>query len=303
MVSELRSAEVDNPKRAAPRQAGMSVVEHIGEVRRIVSKARHHRLRIGLVPTMGALHTGHFSLMEAARAACEVTVVTIFVNPMQFGPNEDFEQYPRPVEDDLAACCRLGVDVVFSPSREAIYPPRFQTTIDVAGLSSRLEGKFRPGHFGGVATVVMKLLQIVQPDVAFFGQKDYQQQLLIKAMCRDLNVPVEIETCPIIRDDDGLAVSSRNAYLSPDERVRARALFDSLQLAEDRLRSKETNVERIRTAMRECLEALPDVSVDYATIVHPETLEEIDEPLPSMVALVAARVGGTRLIDNRIIRL
>ena len=275
-----------------------TVVTTEPELRSAVDSARSAGQRVGLVPTMGALHAGHLSLIEAARENCDFLVVSIFVNPTQFGPNEDLTRYPRPFEADLAACGESGVDLVFQPDVETMYPSGFATWITVDGISDRLEGAFRPGHFRGVATVVMKLLQLVQPDVSFFGRKDYQQQLLIRRMCADLGVRGEIVTCPTVRDPDGLAVSSRNQYLSDDERKAALALHQSLQQASRALKSGETDVESVRGAMREQLEATPGVRLDYFTIADTHSLDELAKPQPEMIALVAAHVGTTRLIDN-----
>lgn len=280
----------------------MIVVEDIPGVRREVAAARRRGETVGVVPTMGALHAGHVSLMEAARRECGYVVATIFVNPTQFGPNEDFSRYPRPIEKDREVCQRAGVDLVFHPSAEVMYPKEFVTAVEMGGPADLLEGEFRPGHFRGVATVVLKLLNIVQPDVAYFGQKDYQQQLLIRLMCRDLDLPVEVRACPTIREADGLAMSSRNVYLAPEERARSLALSQALELAKRRLQEGDTDVAAVRRAMQEHLLQRGGVVVDYATIVHPETLKELTSPLPEMVALIAARVGQTRLIDNVVIR-
>jgi len=273
------------------------------ELRSRVASAKRDGNLVGVVPTMGALHEGHLSLVRAARDECGFVVVTIFVNPTQFGPNEDFQRYPRPLENDLAACRDAGVDLVFHPDVATIYPDGFRTFINVEGLGDVLEGAHRPGHFRGVATVVLKLLQLAQPDVAYFGRKDYQQQLLVRRMCRDLDVPVEIRTCPTVREGDGLAVSSRNQYLSAAERRRAQSLSQSLQLAERRLRDGDTDVAAVRRAMAEHMESHPGVQVDYATIADPQTLQELERPQSEMIALVAARVGSTRLIDNLPIQL
>ena len=277
------------------------VVEAPDEVRGQTADVRKRGVLVGLVPTMGALHEGHMSLIREARARCGYVAASIFVNPTQFGPHEDFQRYPRPLEADVEACRGAGVDLVFHPSAATMYGAGFGTFVDVERLSTVWEGAFRPGHFRGVATVVLKLFHIVQPDVAFFGQKDYQQQLLIRSMCRDLDLPVEIHSCPTVREPDGLALSSRNRYLSPAERESALSLSRSLRLAADRLGGGETDVAAVRGAMLEHLQGAAGVDVDYAAIVHPDTLEEPDEPLPEMVALVAARVGKTRLIDNMLI--
>lgn len=281
----------------------MLLIETVADVRRAVADARRQGKSIGVVPTMGALHAGHVSLMDAARERCGFVVTTIFVNPTQFGPNEDFQKYPRPRDADLATCRQAGVDLVFYPTREMMYPAGFSAFVEVEGLSRVLEGAVRPGHFRGVATVVLKLFNIVRPDVAFFGQKDYQQQTLIRQMVRDLDVPVEIVTCPTIREPDGLAMSSRNAYLSADERRSALALWRALQVAREQLISGERDLERVRQTMLNTLQATPGVTVDYATVADPETLEVLAQPRPRMVLLIAARVDQTRLIDNLIVQL
>lgn len=288
---------------APPTASTIPVVTEIAELRRSIAVLRDAGRRIGLVPTMGALHIGHLSLIDAAREECDDVVVTIFVNPTQFGPDEDYRRYPRPIEDDLRACETLGVSLVFAPEAGTMYPAGFDTHVEVDGLSTVLEGAHRPGHFRGVATVVLKLLLATQPDVAYFGRKDYQQQLIIRRMCEDLNVPVEIRTCPTIRDEDGLAVSSRNAYLSPEERSQVLSLSQSLRLADEQLRAGEVDMAKIRESMHSLLTSNPDTTLDYATIADPETLAELDFPQPEMIALVAARVGATRLIDNLPIHL
>lgn len=279
----------------------MQVTPHITDVRESVTAARASGKRIGCVPTMGALHAGHMSLIEEARRQCGYIVATIFVNPTQFAPDEDLDQYPRPLEDDLAKCQDAGVDLVFTPEVPSLYPDGFETFVDVERLSRELEGKHRPDHFRSVATIVLKLLNIVQPDIACFGQKDYQQQTLIRRMVRDLDLPVEIVICPTIREPDGLALSSRNAYLSPEEREAALSLYRSLLLAEDLIKHGESLFKRVRTVMAFELGLAEEVSVEYATIADADTLEELTEPSPRMVALVAARVGTTRLIDNLLI--
>lgn len=263
--------------------------------------ARQSGQVVGVVPTMGALHAGHVSLMQAAREECDFVIATIFVNPTQFGPNEDFDQYPRTLNDDLEQCRAAGVDFVFHPNVEAMYPPGAETFVEVEHLSRHLEGRHRSGHFRGVTTVVLKLFNITEPDLAFFGQKDYQQQLLIRKMCQDLDVPVTIRTCPIIRERDGLAMSSRNRYLSPNERERALRLSQSLEIAQRELKQR-SDVAAITQQMENHLTA-GDLQVDYTRLVDPETLCEVSAPQPVVVALVAARVGTTRLIDNAIITL
>jgi pantoate--beta-alanine ligase len=276
----------------------LMVVNEISLLRERILESRREGKTIGVVPTMGALHAGHLSLIETARREVDELVVTIFVNPTQFGPTEDFRDYPRPLEVDLAACQEMGVDVVFQPNVDQLYPAGFQSFVEVKGMSNVLEGAFRPTHFRGVTTIVLKLFNIVKPDIAYFGRKDYQQQLLIRRMCDDLNVPVEVRTCPTIREPDGLALSSRNVYLNEEERNSALLLSQCLQLAETMIAEGEVDLQTVRSAMANCLGKANDVTLDYATIVDALTLEELDRPAKNMVALVAARVGATRLIDN-----
>ena len=229
-------------------------------------------------PRWARLHAGHTSLIDAARRDCRFVVVTIFVNPTQFGPSEDFSKYPRPLEDDLRLCRERGVDFVFMPGAESLYPPGFGTFVNVEPLSEMLEGACRPGHFRGVATIVLKLLNLVQPDVAYFGRKDYQQQLLVHKMCRELDLPVEIRACPTIREPDGLALSSRNRYLNSSDRQKALVLSQALRLAECRLGEGEQDVRAVAAAMKQHMEVAPGVAVDYASIADPETLEELSAP-------------------------
>jgi len=282
-----------------PRQ--LVVTEQIAEMLGIVRRARDEGSRVGLVPTMGALHAGHLSLMHAARRECDFVVASIFVNPAQFGPKEDFARYPRNLDVDLALCAQAGVDAVFHPAVETMYAAGFATYVDVAGMSDVLEGKFRPGHFRGVTTVVLKLFQIIPADVAFFGQKDFQQQAIIRRMSADLDLPIEIRVCPTVREADGLALSSRNVYLSADDRRSALAVSKSLQLARELIAGGRRDLPEVRQEMLKILSQTARVSVEYATLIHPETLEEVSEVLPKLVAVVAARVGTTRLIDNLVI--
>jgi pantoate--beta-alanine ligase len=275
----------------------MIIAHQVADVRQAVFEARRRDRAVGCVPTMGALHAGHESLIQACRQECGFTAVTIFVNPKQFGPQEDFARYPRPLEDDLARCRGAGVDLVFAPTAETLYPAGFSTYVDVEPLSRVLEGASRPGHFRGVATVVLKLLNIVNPQRAYFGQKDFQQQLLVRKMCRELDLPVEIRTCPTVREPDGLALSSRNRYLDADERQTGLSLYRSLQRAAERLRRGEQDVRAVAGEMGRLLETA-GARPDYATIADSESLEELATPRQNMVALVAAHVGRTRLIDN-----
>ncbi len=268
-------------------------------VRAAVSAARESGRRVGLVPTMGALHTGHSRLIERCHGQTGLTIVSIFVNPTQFGPNEDFSRYPRALEDDLKVCEASGASVVFAPSVQTMYPSGLQSAIvEVPQLSNILEGASRPGHFRGVATVVLKLFEIVRPDLACFGQKDYQQQLVIRRMVADLHLGVEIDTCPTIREEDGLAMSSRNRYLNADERKAAGVLFRALENARTACSSGEQHAGRVRQILRETIESEPLARLDYAEVASAETLEPLERLDQGAVALLAVRIGTTRLIDN-----
>jgi pantoate--beta-alanine ligase len=279
------------------------VAETLAEIRASMTDSRNSGKTVGFVPTMGALHAGHVSLIERARSECDTVVVSIFVNPTQFGPNEDFRRYPRPRDLDLKICGDAGADIVFYPSVEVMYPVGYRTFVEVQGLSDILEGAIRPGHFRGVATVVTKLFMIVLADRAYFGQKDYQQQLLIRTMSDELNIPTRIVTCPTLRDPDGMAMSSRNAYLSADERQRGLCLSQALNDVAHLVEAGERDIRRLQRHLCERMSATPGVIVDYGVIVDAGTLSDITEAVPEMVALVAARVGSTRLIDNRVLRL
>ncbi len=281
----------------------MKVTADIGELREAVKAARTQGRRIGCVPTMGALHAGHVSLFHACRSQAQFVVATIFVNPTQFAPHEDFSKYPRPLEKDLEAARLAGVDLVFTPEKDSLYPPGYSTYVTVEGVSAPMEGAIRPTHFRGVATIVLKLFNLVQPDVAVFGAKDYQQQALIRRMVLDLDLPVETITAPTMREADGLAMSSRNVYLSVEQRKSAIALWESLNLAEDRLQDGDRDIAAVQDAMLAHLRQAPGVEPDYAVIADPATLVALTTPQPRMVALVAARLGTTRLIDNKEISL
>lgn len=283
------------------RRRPLVVTDQPSQMRGIVAHAQEQGQRVGFVPTMGALHAGHLSLIHAARRECDFVVVSIFVNPSQFGPGEDLAKYPRDLDADLELCGQSGTDVIFHPTVETMYPAGYTTFVEVAGLSDVLEGKFRPGHFRGVTTVVLKLFNIVPADVAYFGQKDYQQQTIIRRMCAELNLPIEVRVCPTVREPDGLALSSRNAYLNSEERRSALSLSKSLHRARDLIAAGRREPALIREEMLALLHKTPRVRADYATLVHPETLAEISEIGPKVVALVAARVGTTRLIDNLVI--
>jgi pantoate--beta-alanine ligase len=280
------------------------LVQSVAEVRLAVASARASGLRIGLVPTMGALHDGHVRLIADCRAEAGLVVVSIFVNPTQFGPGEDFERYPRPLEADLQRCEAAGAALVFAPSASAVYPHGSPSTfVEVPGLSDILEGASRPGHFRGVATVVLKLFEIVRPDLAIFGQKDYQQQLLIRRMVEDLHVPVEVLTKPTVREPDGLALSSRNRYLNPLERQAATVLYRALKRASQAVAGGERRGDRVRQILRETIESEELARIDYAEVANADTLAPLDDLDPGRraVALVAARVGTTRLLDNAVI--
>ena len=257
--------------------------------------------QVGLVPTMGALHAGHLSLVEASNRRCDTTIVTIFVNPTQFGPQEDLDRYPRTLEADLTALAALNVPFVFVPAAEEMYPAGFSTYVQPPEVATPLEGALRESHFRGVTTVVLKLFHALPADVAFFGQKDYQQALVIRKMVTDLNVPIEIEVCPIIRDPDGLAMSSRNIYLSPEQRQRALSLSRCLQSADELVQEGERDGKKIADKMRQVMLAANVDAIDYAVVADRDSLQELDQLDGPAIALVAARVGNTRLIDNAII--
>lgn len=257
---------------------------------------------LGLVPTMGYLHPGHLSLVQRARAECAAVAVSIFVNPTQFSPSEDFERYPRNMERDLDLLRDAGVDLVFAPGVDEIYPPGFSTYVDVTGITDVLEGAARPGHFRGVATVVCKLFTIIQPDRAYFGQKDAQQTVVVRRMARDLNLPLEVVVCPTVREADGLALSSRNVYLQPDERQAAPVLYRALTTAQQLYTAGERSGEVLRTAMQQVLAAEPLARPEYISAADPLTLREIDHAAAHGVLLsLAVRFGKTRLIDNILI--
>jgi pantoate--beta-alanine ligase len=253
---------------------------------------------LGVVPTMGYLHEGHLSLVRASKRDNVCTAVTIFVNPTQFAPNEDLSRYPRDEARDLALIEAEGVDAVFAPPVEEIYPDGFSTYVSVEGLTARLEGASRPTHFQGVTTVVMKLLAITQPERAYFGQKDAQQLAVIRRMMRDLDVPVEIVGLPIVREPDGLAMSSRNVHLAPEQRAAALVLSRSLRLAEELLRAGERDADAVRARMRALIEAEPLAAIDYVSVADAETLEELARIDRPALASLAVRFGATRLIDN-----
>jgi pantoate--beta-alanine ligase len=276
----------------------MKVAKTIESVRRLVKAARIAGRKIGFVPTMGALHIGHISLIEAAKKNCDFVVVSIFVNPTQFGPNEDFTKYPRPIEADLNICRKAGVDVIFAPTPHEIYPAENFTWVNVEKLSEPLCGKFRPGHFRGVATVCAKLFNIVLPDVAYFGQKDAQQAIVIKRMVADLNMPLKIVVCPTVREKTGLAMSSRNQYLTPQQKKDAAYIYKSLQKCRQMIKQGGRDTKKIIAEMRKVLKQIPSVEIQYVSIVDAETLQNIDKVADKILVAVAVKVGSTRLIDN-----
>ncbi len=276
------------------------LVTDADELRERLAQVRGAGKSIGLVPTMGALHAGHLSLVDAARRDCGFVVVTIFVNPTQFGPNEDFARYPRTLAADAQALSQHGVDLIYAPSTESMYRAEHATYVVMEGPAEVLEGAFRPGHFRGVATIVLKLFNLVQPDRAYFGRKDFQQSLLVRYMVTDLNLPIQIEVCPIVREADGLALSSRNVYLSADERRRALSISQSLRLAKELVAAGNEDARSIEARMRSLLEAA-DLQIDYVALADPHTLEPVEVVDRPTVAAIAARVGATRLIDNEIL--
>ena len=279
----------------------METIHTIEWMKQIAHEAHARERILGLVPTMGALHEGHFSLIRAAQRECAPVVVSLFVNPKQFGPAEDFGKYPRKLEQDRAALEALGVDFLFAPSPQDMYPVGFRTSVVVEGLSDRLEGRSRPGHFRGVTTVVLKLFEIVRPRFAYFGRKDAQQARLIRQMSADLNLDTSVVVCPIVREADGLALSSRNVYLNAEDRRAAAALSRSLAAVRDEIAKGERDAGRLLAALRRVLALEPRVTLDYAEIVDNETLEPVAGLRGTCYVLLAAKVGDTRLIDNALI--
>ena len=284
----------------------MKICPTIAEVRAACCAARANGKRLGLVPTMGALHEGHLSLIRAAKARCDAVAVSIFVNPKQFSPTEDLSKYPRQFDRDRELLEKEGVDILFAPSVEEIYPAsptvdNHATWVWVEGLSERLDGSSRPDHFRGVTTIVAKLFHIIGPDAAFFGQKDAAQLAIIRCMVRDLNFPAEIVACPIVRDSDGLAMSSRNAYLNREERARALVLHRALEEVEQKFQAGEINAARLIAAASKVFAGQPDVVLDYCEIVDPDTLNPVEQISRSALIAVAAYVGATRLIDNLVL--
>lgn len=279
----------------------MELIHTVAWMKQVAAEARRGDSLLGLVPTMGALHEGHLSLVREAKKQCSPVVVSIFVNPKQFGPSEDFQKYPRTLDADLAALENLSVDYAFAPTPEQIYPPGFRTSVAVEGLGDRLEGRSRPGHFRGVTTVVLKLFEITLPRFAFFGRKDAQQVRIIRQMTGDLDLDTEIVVCPIVRELDGLALSSRNGYLSPSDRRAATVLYRSLDALRREVSAGDRDVVHLLATVRKIIEAEPGVALDYAELVDADSFESVMALRKACYILLAARVGTTRLIDNALI--
>ncbi len=281
----------------------MDIIRTIPELKRIIGPVRTSGRTIGFVPTMGYLHQGHLSLVKAARSECDFVVVSIFVNPIQFGVGEDFEQYPRDLASDARMCQEEGVNLIFSPSEREMYPRGFDTRVQVEELTRGLCGRGRPGHFRGVTTVVTKLFNLVEPDIAYFGQKDAQQALVLKKMAADLNMNVTLKIMPTVRETDGLAMSSRNAYLSPDERKAALVLYKSLKQAEELIKDGSRNASKIIDTMKEIITGEPLAQLEYIEIVDTTNLEHIDYMEAEVLIALAVKMGQTRLIDNIIVEV
>ena len=281
----------------------MEIINTISRMKSVCRAETRAGKNIGFVPTMGYWHEGHLSLIRAARKKCQVVVVSIFVNPMQFGPQEDYQQYPRDLSRDARLAHAEGVDYIFYPSVEEIYPQGFKTAVEIRELSDKLCGKSRPGHFQGVATVVLKLFNIVKPDVAFFGQKDAQQAIIIKQMIDDLNLDVELVIMPIIREDDGLALSSRNLYLNPEERKAATILYKTLMKAKELVLEGERKTSAIISYINQLIAKEPIARVDYISITGAENLHEMDIIEGKVLIALAVVIGKTRLIDNIILEV
>lgn len=279
----------------------MHILTSTAQVTNASKEAHRAGKRVGFVPTMGALHEGHLSLVRTARTQCDVVIASVFVNPKQFGPNEDFAKYPRSAEKDSAMLAAEKTDYLFMPSVEEMYPPGATSWVTVEGLSEKLDGRSRPGHFNGVTTVVAKLFNIVQPDFAFFGQKDAAQVAVIKKMVRDLDFDVRIVVCPIVRETDGLAMSSRNAYLSPEQRKQALVLYRSLMRVQTLADRGESSAARLKIAGEQVISEEPAVKLDYFEVVHRDTLDPVADISAGALVAVAAYVGSTRLIDNIVV--
>lgn len=280
----------------------MEVIDTITKMSEFVDKARKEGRKTGFIPTMGALHEGHLSLIHEAKKENDLIVISVFVNPTQFGPGEDFEGYPRDLKRDRDLASGAGCDIIFTPGVKEMYPEGYSTYVDVEGLTENLCGASRPGHFRGVMTVVAKLFWIVRPDIAYFGQKDLQQAIVVKRMVRDLNMPVKIKTMPTIRHTDGLAMSSRNAYLSGEERTRALVLYQALKKAGEMAAQGEKDPKKLIKTMKSLVEAVPGAKIEYASIVDMDSLKDAKEISGNVMAALAVKIGRTRLIDNVILK-
>ncbi len=274
------------------------LITSIDEMKEIVKDLKAEGLSIGFIPTMGYLHDGHISLINCSKKDNDITVVSVFVNPIQFGKNEDYDKYPRDIERDLEICSNVGVDYLFHPSQKEMYPEGYSTFVIVEGITEILCGAYREGHFKGVATVVNKLFNIVKPDRAYFGKKDYQQLKVIQRMVKDLNMDIEVIGCPLFREEDGLAMSSRNKYLSPEERKSALSISKALFEAKSRFEGGETNPEALKKIIRDIISSYPNTKIQYVEIVDGETLKSKEKAEKGDVIAVAVFVGDTRLIDN-----
>jgi pantoate--beta-alanine ligase len=281
----------------------MNIVSDIAEMQRIASRLRREGKTLGVVPTMGYFHEGHLSLMRRARAECDVVIVTLFVNPTQFGPHEDFASYPRDFERDCQLAEAKGVDILFAPTAEAMYPDGYETTVTVEKLTQPLCGASRPGHFRGVTTIVAKLFNVTQPHRAYFGLKDYQQCKVIEKMVKDLNFDITIVPCPIVREPDGLAMSSRNAYLSPAERQAALVLNRALRYAERLVNDGERDMRIVHVAVWAMVSAEPLTQIDYIAVVDAETLQPVEKIEQKTLVALAVKIGRARLIDNTVLEV
>jgi pantoate--beta-alanine ligase len=279
------------------------IVKKISEVRKKVKEAKKQGFSVGFVPTMGYLHDGHLSLIKKAKEENDFVVVSIFVNPIQFGPNEDLDKYPRDIIRDTEVAEKGGCDLIFNPEVDEIFPEPLKTSVEVTGLTEPLCGRSRPGHFKGVTTIVSKLFNIVAPDKAYFGQKDAQQAAVLIKMTKDLNFDIEITVCPIVREVDGLAMSSRNVYLNSEERKNALSLIKSLEMAEEIIEAGEREVDQVTDIMKKMIESHPGCQVDYIEILDFENMEEIKEIKGKVLIALAVRLGKTRLIDNKILEV
>lgn len=281
----------------------MQICRTIEEIRTFIHETRAAGKTVGLVPTMGYFHEGHLTLMREAKKSCDMVVVSLYVNPLQFGPKEDLTEYPRDFDRDCAMAREAGVDAIFTPANDEMYPKGYNTFVEVTGITEKLCGLSRPGHFRGVATVVLKLFNIVRPDRAFFGQKDAQQVMVIERMVEDLNIELEIVTVPIVREDDGLAMSSRNVYLTAEERQAAKVLYRSLYVFRETVNHGDRNVEKLRRSLVERISSVPGAKIEYVSILSVPYLEQLEIVQGRCIAAVAVRFGKTRLIDNMMVEV